>query len=228
MPCTPKDHVAQGLSRLITQYRESIKLRAYLEAFLSFSNELEDIHCDVLELRWLATATGVQLNILGDILGRPRSIEKYIAYEFFGFHTCIAAGSFGTLADAGVGSYFYSLTAGDVLYDSAILPDAIFRQFLVAKAMANAKYIELTKEATGELLNANSATINNIIAIAKTFKPTSTITLTEPAPATFKITFSGTLTNTEKLILVKTGYLPKPAGVHVIFADDNEIFVSDD
>ncbi|NIQ92439.1 MAG: hypothetical protein GWN93_27040 [Deltaproteobacteria bacterium] len=74
------DHEAQALGRLITQFKESTKLKGVISSFVSGQQDLEDVFCDVDVSRQLDVATGQQLDNIGEIVGRARgglSDEKY-------------------------------------------------------------------------------------------------------------------------------------------------------
>lgn len=66
------DHITKGLSRIITQYKESENLINYIITLLTEANNIEDVIFQLYEERYLDTATGVQLDVLGQIVGQAR------------------------------------------------------------------------------------------------------------------------------------------------------------
>lgn len=67
------DHVEQALSSLLSQYRERPVLEGWLSAFVDQIQELEDAFFELLLQRFLSTATGAQLDVIGRIVGRARN-----------------------------------------------------------------------------------------------------------------------------------------------------------
>lgn len=67
------EHSELGLARLIKQYRDDRpRLQGELEAYLESLQSIEDVSIDVMCNRWPLTAVGVQLDILGKIVGQER------------------------------------------------------------------------------------------------------------------------------------------------------------
>ena len=71
-PTKVTDHVARAQARLLTQFRDSEKLNALLEALVIEVQLSEDVIFDVILLRYLDVAEGVNLDIIGRIVGRER------------------------------------------------------------------------------------------------------------------------------------------------------------
>ncbi len=66
------DHVTSGLGKLISQYSESENVKFLLQTFLEELQELEDVNSELLVQDSIATAVGVQLDGIGEHLGRRR------------------------------------------------------------------------------------------------------------------------------------------------------------
>ena len=60
-------------------------LSAIIKALGAELNELANVYKDLKEKRWLDKAVGVQLDGLGEIVGRNRELKEAIALKFFGF-----------------------------------------------------------------------------------------------------------------------------------------------
>lgn len=73
------DHQAAAKARLITAYKESETLRNYLDAVLVLANDLEQVFCDLLNDRFIDTAEGEVLNLLGELVGQPRLVVDNVA-----------------------------------------------------------------------------------------------------------------------------------------------------
>jgi len=66
------DHVSNGLSNLISQYEDSENLRFLLQTFLEELQEIEDVNTEMLSQDDIANAEGVQLDGIGEHLGKRR------------------------------------------------------------------------------------------------------------------------------------------------------------
>lgn len=65
------DHADQAVRRLAYQYRKP-KIEALVRSFMGPVQVLEDVAWDMLTLRFVDTAEGAQLDLLGKIVGQPR------------------------------------------------------------------------------------------------------------------------------------------------------------
>ena len=73
MSVTPiTTHVVDALNRLLQQYKDKDSIRAIVSAKTEQDQVLEDVFQDLENFRGIDTATGVQLDGLGDILGIER------------------------------------------------------------------------------------------------------------------------------------------------------------
>lgn len=66
------DHVDEAKALLVQQFKGKTNLEALLTAFVNQIQELEDVFFELLENRWLTTATGTQLDGIGKIVGLDR------------------------------------------------------------------------------------------------------------------------------------------------------------
>jgi len=76
------DHVEQGMSRLITQWKDKPVIVALLKSYLIQHNEIENACFQLLENRSIYNAAGVNLDIIGALFGVRRegmSDEEYRA-----------------------------------------------------------------------------------------------------------------------------------------------------
>lgn len=67
------DQVVLGLERLIHQWKDKPNVVGLLTSYLESIQEVEDIYEQLLTERGVDTAVGVQLDILGKIVGEPRN-----------------------------------------------------------------------------------------------------------------------------------------------------------
>jgi len=192
--------------RLAVQFSESTKLINYIKSILRESDDLEQVFQDLLEDRWLDTAVGVQLDILGDIVGQERGFTQNVNDYFFGFKGSIGSDTFGTIGTAGTGSNFRSTS--DVEFIDIVFDDATYRIFIYSKIAKN----------------KTKVTINEVIdVILQGITSVATVTVSEDQ-ARFRLTFPGTLSDNDKLLLAKTTFTPRPAGVGVSYEDNDGVF----
>lgn len=68
------DHKQLAISRLASQFKESPQLISYIKCLLIEANTLESVFSDLITKRWIDTATGQNLDVLGTIVGQKRNI----------------------------------------------------------------------------------------------------------------------------------------------------------
>lgn len=68
-----RDHVAIALGRLPQQFKDATKLQAFISAFMSESQALENAMQDLLTMRTLDNAVGAQLDVIGKKVGQARN-----------------------------------------------------------------------------------------------------------------------------------------------------------
>lgn len=68
------NHVQQALARLLTQYKNSTNLQNLLTAIINPIQDIEGVLGELNDLRYLPDATGVQLDVIGIIVGLPRPV----------------------------------------------------------------------------------------------------------------------------------------------------------
>lgn len=78
-----RDHVEQGLSRLLWQFKDKPRIAAWTRSYLRQVQLLEDAAWDVLIKRWIDYAEGVQLDVIGKIVGELRAGRVDAIYKTF-------------------------------------------------------------------------------------------------------------------------------------------------
>lgn len=217
MATTPFDNV-DYLSLARTRTTEQFKLEnapifdRYLQLLVFEIQNLQKTYQDLMQLRSLDTATGKQLDIIGDIVGQERVLISADLYDFFGFVGAPKAGSFGDLDDTSVGSKFWSL--GQPLGGNVQLDDETYRLFIRAKILKNT-----TASTSEEFIKS----INLIFGTVGTLAIEDSST----EPATVQVLFSRPLSDFEKALLFYVddsgGYpsrlIPKTVGVRVQYGE---------
>ena len=207
MSSTTIDHKSLAESRLATQYRDSLKLIAYIKALLYEADTLESVLRDLLEKRWIETAVGVNLDILGSIVGQSREFIDAEVFDYFGFADNPIAQSFGTLSDIGIGGRFRAL--GEETQGIRLLTDDEYRIFIKARI----------------LRNSTSSTPEEIITQFRFLFDSPIIVIREGLKASYEISIGRRLSLNEKSILLQTNIVPKTAGASVSYTTE---FDSDD
>ncbi len=188
-----------------TRYTDRFNLEHHpvYDAYLSFLtkalNDLQDVFKDLMQLRSLDTAEGVQLDVIGSLVGQPRELINYELYPFFGFEKSLNGRGFGTLVNPNDGGVFSSLQDGEGV--SALLDDDSYRFLIKARIVSNT-----SKGTTESLLKGMNFLLGG-----------NYVTITEPGNAHLKIHFNRVLTDLEEYFmrsLADTGsIIPIPIGV---------------
>jgi len=182
---------------ILRQYHESPLLKQYLHAYVE---EMDDLFCAVEDVyfgRFLETAVGAQLDVIGEILQQSRSID--LGQVYFGFSGATGAQSFGSTTDPLEGGFFKSANQGTGTITP--LDDAVYRKVLKCKAA---------------LLNSDTASLDDIyrsVMILMGAVPTKMI-LTEPANLQVQLEMDvATLRTADELLLLYMSQYFIPAGV---------------
>ena len=132
----PIDHIVLAISRLATQFRESTNFIGYIKALLVEANNLEKNLSELIKDRYLDTAYGQQLDVLGEIVDQPRELVDSGLFIYFGFAGNILSNPFGSLQT--------SLTTGgrfigykEPLVGTRLLSDDEYRSFIAMKIISN-------------------------------------------------------------------------------------------
>lgn len=202
------DHKSLAISRLATQFKESSNLINYIRALLIESNNIEEVFCDLLEKRWIDTAEGVNLDIVGSIVGQSREFIDAEIFDYFGFADNPQAQSFGSVADASLGGRFKFVD--EATTGIRQLTDDEYRLFIKARISRN----------------RTSSTPEDIISqILYIFN--SPLVLFVDGDTKYEISIGRKLGLNEKSILLDTNIVPKTAGVQASYVtefDSNNFF----
>lgn len=128
-------HALLGQSRVATQYTRSAKFLAYLEALLKAADELEGVLRTVALQMDIDAAEGVNLDVLGDIVGVSRVLPESLPVTLFGFEGYANAGIFGEEGQPSVGYRFRN--EDETGLASSVLQDIEYRLLIRAKIVKN-------------------------------------------------------------------------------------------
>jgi hypothetical protein len=192
-------------SRVTEQFKDKRVYDKYLQMLLSGKVELQNVIKDTMQLRSIDTAVGVQLDVIGEIVGRPRGLVTSEIFTYFGFDGAMQADSFSSTTDPTVGGQWYSLNAPVGI--SREPSDDEYRLILKAKIIKN----------------RTMARPEDVIAAYKFLFGASQVTIDESSPAEVRIGIGKILNNVERGLLFDLGgagqLLPKPAGVSYSYTE---------
>lgn len=188
------DHIELAESRIATQFKESTNLISYIKALLYEANTLEQVIQDILDKRWIDTAEGVNLDIIGAIVGQPRIIIGAELFGYFGFAVNAESGPFGSSGDPSLGDRFRSRS--EPTNGNRELSDSEYRVWIRAR---------ISKNRTS---STPEDVINQIAFILEAEQVIFIDGNTE-----YQVSVGKILSSDEKSILLNTDIIPKTAGV---------------
>lgn len=210
---TTVDYLTEARERVTYQFKDKDVFDRYLQLIINQQFELQQVFKDLLQKRSIDTATGVNLDVIGDIVGQPRELISTDLYNFFGFYGALKSDTFGDINIPQVGSRFYDYgtpKAGNVLLD-----DDTYRLFIKAKI----------------LKNTTASTPEEFLSFINFLFGTSKSAYLQEGIAEYTLMFGKELTSFEQTLLTyvsnSQGYpsrvIPKTVGVKVNFG----YFISD-
>lgn len=197
MSSTILDHQALGRSRVATQYTESQKFLAYIRVLLASSAELESVLQTVALQSDIDVAEGVNLDVIGEIVGISRILPNSIAMKFFGFQGQPGGDIFGEEGVLGIGSRFRDELEPETA--TSVLADPEYRLLIRAKIVKNhAKgTCEDILQGLAYLFNAPLTVVDDLGGMA------------------IGVAIGRQLTFQEQVLVKTLDILPRPAGVRI-------------
>lgn len=197
MSSTVLDHQSIGRSRVATQYTESQKFLAYIRSLLASSAELEAVLQKVAEQSDIDTAEGVNLDVIGEIVGVSRILPNSIAVKFFGFEGQPGGDVFGEEGVLGIGSRFRDELEPETA--TSVLADPEYRLLIRAKIVKNHAHgtNEDILQGLAYLFNAPLTVVEDLGGMA------------------IGVAIGRQLTFQEKALVTVLDILPRPAGVRI-------------
>jgi hypothetical protein len=197
MSSLPIDHKALGRSRIATQYLDSTKFLAFIEALLTPLQELEDVFQQISMLPDIDWAEGINLDVIGDIVGVDRVIPDAIPVQFFGFEGQPGATVFGEEDVPGIGSRFRDEDESDAV--TSVLADPEYRLLIRAQIVKN---------------HAKSTNEDVIAGLSYLFSATR-IVVEDLGGMGIGISIGRELTFLEKAMVTNLDILPRAQGVRI-------------
>lgn len=135
IPFVETDYLTVARSRYTQQFKDKPVFDAYIKIVIQEIEELQAAFKDLKQLRDLDSAVGVQLDVIGDIVGQPRVLVDFTLFPFFGFLEDSSALGFSSLADPTSGGILKSLSDSDG--EDYKVDDETYRFILRARIVAN-------------------------------------------------------------------------------------------
>ena len=189
------DHKGLAESRVVTQFRES-NLIDYIKALLVEADTLEQVFQSLIEDRWIDTAEGIQLDILGAIVGQPRILVDSVIISYFGYFPNSGASSFGSVANPSLGGRFRSKDESTT--GNRKLTDNEYRLYIRARIIKNSII----------------PTLPETLSFFKFLFEADEIIITD-SRMHYTVQIGRILSPNEKAFLENTDLVPKVAGVGV-------------
>ncbi len=141
--------------KLISQFQEKPIIAAELEALEEELAEITTAMNDLQEKRWIDTGAGVQLDGIGEIVGKDRTLFNVLVLPFFGFRDQPDTLTFGE------GRFRDS---GENWLASTELSDALYRLILWAKVLKNTSKCNVndTIRALKYIFNCHEAIVEDV------------------------------------------------------------------
>lgn len=204
---TVEDYLTIARTRTTEQFKSEDVFDRYLQLLIGGFQDVQAVYNDLMKLRSVDTATGAQLDIIGNIVGQDRELIAADLYDFFGMQGALNAFPMGDRNDPTVGGIFYS--AGTDFGGNVQLDDDLYRLFIKAKIYKN---------------NTSSTPEQFIQAIRMIFDADQ-VALVESGNANAYVYIGKQLSNFEKILLTyissSAGYpsrlIPKTVGVGLGF-----------
>lgn len=209
VPLVSLDHLQIARDRITQQFKDKEIVDKLLQLLIDDQQELEELFKALLQQRSIDEAVGVQLDIIGEIVGQPRELISVDLYDLFGFEGAPKAGSFGDTTNPSLGAIWYNF--GDPLGGNVLLDDTTYRLFIKAKI----------------LKNTTRSTPEEFIQFVNFLFGTQTTALIAEGQAEYTVLFGRRLTDFERALLNyvsnSQGYpsrlIPKTVGVRVNFGE---------
>ena len=204
-PFLLESYLEVARSRVTEQFKDADIFDRYLQLLLGGKIELQEVFRQLMQERSIDTATGAQLDIIGEIVGQPREFIDTALLTYFAYLGYPAAESFGDLNDASIGGYYRGLN--DPLAGNTLLNDDQYRLFIKAKIIKN----------------STNATPNQLLEFIKFVFGSNQNQLIEEGDAAYTLLIGKELSTFEKVLVnyvsYSSGYpsrfVPKPIGVRV-------------
>lgn len=135
VPFVVNDFLNSSDPRITEQFRDKPVFNKYLRLLKLECQTLIGVLRDLAQFRDIDSATGAQLDIIGNIVGQERTLVEADLYDLFGFVGHVQAKSFGTLDNPAIGGYWWSY--GTPIGGDLTMNDNQYRLLIKGKIIKN-------------------------------------------------------------------------------------------
>lgn len=211
-PFNIEDYLAVARSRVTEQFLYNPDDQSgagvfdrYIQLLLGGKVELQEVFRQLMQERSIETATGAQLDIIGEIVGQPREFIDTALFPYFAYLGYPDAQSYGDLNNSSLGGYYRGIN--DPIAGNTLLNDEQYRLFIKAKIIKN----------------STNATPNQLLEFINFVFDSPHNQLIEEGDAAYTLLVGKELSNFETVLLTYVSYssgypsrfVPKPIGVRV-------------
>jgi hypothetical protein len=142
-PYEEVDYNEQARELVTTQFQNKDVVLRYLQLLLSGREELQSTVKQLMQDRSLDSSEGEQLDIIGDIVGQPRTLLNSTTIPYFGFEGATGASPYRSISDTErtFGPY---KSVRDPLFGARELTDREYRRILRLKILKNTSQADIT------------------------------------------------------------------------------------
>lgn len=194
------NHGDLARSRIATQYTESTRFIAYIRALMTQSDEIESLLYRLAEISDIDSAEGVNLDVIGSIVGISRKIPNALLLQFFGFDGFPGADRFGEEGVMGIGSRFREERESTTA--TSFLADPEYRLLIRAKIVKNH-----SRGTIEDILNG----LSYLFGINQNVRAV----VVDNADMSISVALGRQLTFVEQAVVKGLDILPRPAGVRI-------------
>ncbi|HBA34843.1 MAG TPA: DUF2612 domain-containing protein [Gammaproteobacteria bacterium] len=181
------NHVERALSRIIYQYRNSPKFKAWVSILPQIAQDsIESAAQRLINILDIDEASGEILNIIGRIVGQPRPFVDSAILVWFGWEGNAQREQWGA-----------PWLPRGVSGTQILMPDEYYRILIKAKVAKN----------------TSLATIDDMAASISSITGISNFTIDDSQDMTFSVIFGEELGIPERIMLTEFDILPRPQGV---------------
>jgi len=190
---------------VLGQYRGSPIFIGFLQALAKQADELDIEIGRVISDRYLAVAVGIQLDIIGIIVGIEREVVDFINPIYFGFFGDPTAKEFENLNTPNPNAGRYR-SADENPVTSRLLSDEEYRIVLAGKITKNSSNIT-----PNEVLEITRLILSVLIVDGDTIG----IHINETGNATFTLVIDRVLDGNIQALISELDLIPRPVGVRI-------------
>lgn len=208
VPFNEQNFLEDARGKVTEQFVGKEVIDRYLRLMLQELSNAQGVIKDLLQKRSIDEASGWQLDVIGRIVGQPRTLINLDVYKFFAFIGYPNGETYGDAYDPSVGGTFY--TAGAPVGGNYTLEDNVYRIFIKSKI----------------LKNQTAVTPEELITFLKFLFGEEIVIYLKEGVASIVIFFGRPLSSLEINLLNNINYelgypsrlIPKPVGVGVEYA----------